>query len=121
MGLERNVLHGVTRRSLLEIAAHDGRPARIATVPPEALFEAAEVFLSGTTAGVLPVISIDEKPVGDGRPGPVSVALRDRYHAITRGEDAAFLHDAPHTLPISRPDEVKAAKEPVLRWRPQAK
>jgi glycine dehydrogenase subunit 2 len=32
------------------------------------------------------------------------------------GEDADFLHDAPHTTPISRPDEVKAAKEPVLRW-----
>jgi glycine dehydrogenase subunit 2 len=34
-----------------------------------------------------------------------------------RDEDADFLHDAPHTLPISRPDEVKAAKEPILRWR----
>jgi glycine dehydrogenase subunit 2 len=33
-----------------------------------------------------------------------------------REEDAAFLHDAPHTLGISRPDEVKAAKEPILRW-----
>lgn len=33
-------------------------------------------------------------------------------------EDADFLHQAPHTLGISRPDEVKAAKEPVLRWRP---
>jgi glycine dehydrogenase subunit 2 len=32
-------------------------------------------------------------------------------------EDADFLHDAPHTLAISRPDEVKAAKEPILRWR----
>jgi glycine dehydrogenase subunit 2 len=32
-------------------------------------------------------------------------------------EDAAFLHDAPQSLPISRPDDVKAAKEPVLRWR----
>jgi glycine dehydrogenase subunit 2 len=36
------------------------------------------------------------------------------------GEDAEFLHDAPHALAISRPDEVKAAKEPVLRWRPSA-
>jgi glycine dehydrogenase subunit 2 len=35
-----------------------------------------------------------------------------------REEDADFLHDAPHTLPVSRPDEVKAAKEPVLRWKP---
>lgn len=34
------------------------------------------------------------------------------------GEDSEFLHHAPHTLPISRPDEVKAAKEPVLRWSP---
>ena len=34
-----------------------------------------------------------------------------------KNEDAGFLHDAPHTLPISRPDEVKAAKEPVLRWK----
>jgi glycine dehydrogenase subunit 2 len=34
-----------------------------------------------------------------------------------REEGAEFLHDAPHTLAISRPDEVKAAKEPILRWR----
>jgi glycine dehydrogenase subunit 2 len=34
-----------------------------------------------------------------------------------REEEADFLHDAPHTLAISRPDEVKAAKEPVLRWK----
>jgi glycine dehydrogenase subunit 2 len=34
-----------------------------------------------------------------------------------REEDADFLHDAPHTLGVSRPDEVKAAKEPILRWK----
>jgi glycine dehydrogenase subunit 2 len=34
-----------------------------------------------------------------------------------REEDADFLHQAPHTLGISRPDEVKAAKEPILRWK----
>ncbi len=36
------------------------------------------------------------------------------------GEDAEYLHQAPHTLAISRPDEVRAAKEPVLRWTPAA-
>jgi len=35
-----------------------------------------------------------------------------------REEDAQFLHEAPHTLAISRPDEIKAAKEPRLRWKP---
>jgi len=34
-----------------------------------------------------------------------------------KNEDAELLHHAPHTLEISRPDEVKAAKEPVLRWK----
>ncbi len=34
-----------------------------------------------------------------------------------RDEDAGLLHDAPHTLPVSRPDEVRAAKEPILRWK----
>ena len=34
------------------------------------------------------------------------------------GEDAEFLHNAPHALGLSRPDEVKAAKEPILRWKP---
>ncbi len=35
-----------------------------------------------------------------------------------RGEDPEFLHTAPHTTPISRPDEIRAAKEPILRWKP---
>jgi glycine dehydrogenase subunit 2 len=35
-----------------------------------------------------------------------------------KSEDPEFLHQAPHTLKLSRPDEVKAAKEPVLRWKP---
>src|SRR6185436_5305968 len=37
-----------------------------------------------------------------------------------REEDADFLHEAPHTLGRSRPDEVKAAKETILRWKPKA-
>lgn len=34
-----------------------------------------------------------------------------------KDEDPAYLHDAPHTTPISRPDEIRAAKEPILRWK----
>jgi glycine dehydrogenase subunit 2 len=37
-----------------------------------------------------------------------------------KSEDADFLHNAPHTLKLSRPDEVKAAKEPILRWKNQS-
>jgi glycine dehydrogenase subunit 2 len=37
---------------------------------------------------------------------------------LIAAEDPQLLHDAPHTTPISRPDEVKAAKTPVLKWTP---
>lgn len=37
---------------------------------------------------------------------------------VIQGEDPEMLHQAPHTLRISRPDEVRAAKEPILRWKP---
>ena len=43
-------------------------------------------------------------------------AFADTFMRIT-DEDADFLHQAPHALGTSRPDEVKAAKEPVLRWK----
>jgi branched-chain amino acid aminotransferase len=87
-----NVLHGVTRASVIELAKHDGRPVREAALAPAALFDAAEVFLSGTTANVLPVVSVDGRPVGDGRPGPVSLALKARFTEVTEGRDRAFEH-----------------------------
>ena len=45
--------------------------------------------------------------------------FRARCCVSIAGEDPQLLHDAPHTTPISRPDEVKAAKTPVLKWKPQ--
>ncbi len=45
----------------------------------------------------------------------------EAFAAVLRAiaqEDPHSLHDAPHTTPISRPDEVKAAKTPVLKWQP---
>jgi len=89
---ERHVLLGVTRLSVLELAKHDGIACAESRVRPEQLSEAAEVFLTGTTAGVWPVESIDGRPVGDGAPGPVSAQVRDRFVAVSNGEDEAFHH-----------------------------
>ncbi len=41
-----------------------------------------------------------------------------RVMRLIAGEDPDFLHHAPHSTPVSRPDEVKAAKVPVLTWKP---
>jgi len=86
------VLLGVTRASVIEIARHDGYLVRETVVRPEQLMDAAEVFLTGTSAGVLPVESIDGRPVGGGAPGPVSRALRHHFARIIAGEDEAFVH-----------------------------
>ena len=43
-------------------------------------------------------------------------AFSDALHAIVQ-EDAEFLHQAPHSLSVSRPDDVSAARKPVLTWR----
>ena len=56
---------------------------------------------------------------------PTETESRETLDAFARAlrqiatEDPDLLHDAPHTTPVSRPDEVKAAKSPVLNWRPE--
>lgn len=88
---EETVLLGVTRRSILEIARDEGIPVKETAVTPEELIAATEVFLTGTTAGVWPVQSIDDHEVGVPPPGPVATRLGERFQRITAGEDERFL------------------------------
>ena len=77
---DHGILSGITRSVLLDMVASAGltleeRPFTIA----EAL-GAEEAFLSGSSTIVLPIVAIDGKPVGSGRPGPVVRRLRAAYH-----------------------------------------
>jgi branched-chain amino acid aminotransferase len=89
---DRNVLLGVTRSAVIEIAKHDGYEVREEAVTPEDLFQAREVFLTGTATGICPVVEIDRHPIGDGAAGPKALALKERFAKITRGGDPAFEH-----------------------------
>jgi branched-chain amino acid aminotransferase len=91
-----HVLLGVTRRSILELAKHDGVEVREVPIRPDELTDAAEVFLTGTSAGVWPVQSVDGHPIGDGRPGPITRSLRDHFERVVRGDDPAFEHWLSH-------------------------
>ena len=73
------ILQGVTRDVVLELAAETEHPIREDAVRRPELDTAEEVFLTGTTADILPVVQVDGRPVGDGRPGPVAHAL---YEAL---------------------------------------
>ena len=86
------VLLGVTRASVLELAKAEGIAAVEQSVTPDALQGAAEAFLTGTTAGIWPIASVDGEKLGNGEVGPVSRRLRDRLAAVSAGEDPEFLH-----------------------------
>jgi len=64
------ILPGVTREVVLELAVGAGIPVREKELGADELFAAEEVLLTGTTADVTPVVVVDGRPVGEGRPGP---------------------------------------------------
>lgn len=82
----RSILHGVTQGFLMELAAAIGLPLREEVVVVDSLREADEVFLSGTASEVLAITSIDDRPVGDGRVGPITRRLYDEFLRRTRAK-----------------------------------
>ncbi|MCS5637305.1 MAG: aminotransferase class IV [Myxococcota bacterium] len=89
---EKRVLKGVTRQSIIELAEDSGVDFRQRPIEPGELMGAREVFLTGTTAGVLPVESVDDEKIGDACPGPVSIELGERLSRAEAGDDSAFDH-----------------------------
>ena len=89
---EHGVLLGVTRRSVIALAEAEGRKLQEEVLRPDALFEASEAFLTGTSAGVWPIASVDGRTIGGVCPGPVSEALAARFRRAVAGEDPAFVH-----------------------------
>jgi branched-chain amino acid aminotransferase len=87
---EDTVLHGVTRRTVLELARHDGRLAVEESLHPDTLFAAEEAFLTATTAGVWPIESVDDRALGTPAPGPVTQLLAKRFHEVSSGRDPEF-------------------------------
>jgi D-alanine transaminase len=74
-----NILRGVTRLTLLDVAREAGLKVSERPFTPQEALEAKEAFITGAGSLVLPVISVDGKPVGDGEPGPVALKLRRLY------------------------------------------
>jgi len=80
---ESGILRGITRSVVLDLAAREGltleeRPFSIA----EAM-EAREAFVTAASTLVMPVVRIDDKPVGNGHPGTVATRLRELFHTAT--------------------------------------
>jgi branched-chain amino acid aminotransferase len=76
---DRGSLHGITRKSVLELCGMLGIPAAIAPVRRDELEDADEVFLATTAGGVMPAARINGTILGNDRPGPVSLRIKDAY------------------------------------------
>jgi branched-chain amino acid aminotransferase len=86
-----NILEGITRRRLLGIARDDlGITTLERSIDRTELYGADEVFLCGTGAQISPVIEIDRRAIGTGRPGPVSRDLSRVYFDAVRGRTPAY-------------------------------
>jgi branched-chain amino acid aminotransferase len=81
-------LGGITRRSVIELATEAGQPVQPGLLTADDLRRAAEVLVTSTAGGIMPVTVVDGRPVGTGTPGPLTAQLRDRYWA--RHEDPQY-------------------------------
>jgi branched-chain amino acid aminotransferase len=79
-------LAGITADAITTIARDLGYEVAETLLRRSDLYLADEVFLTGTAAEVVPVASVDDRPVGGGRPGPVTRAIQDTFFATVRGE-----------------------------------
>ena len=79
------ILAGITRDSVIALAADLGLLLEERDLPREALYSADEIFLTGTAAEITPVRSVDRKAVGAGRPGPITRALQDAFFGLFDG------------------------------------
>jgi branched-chain amino acid aminotransferase len=84
--LGTSVLPGITRDTVLTLAAEMGIPVVEQTMPRELLYIADEVFFSGTAAEITPIRSIDRITIGKGRRGPIAERLQKEFFAIVNGE-----------------------------------
>ena len=76
---DRGVLEGISRRAVLDVAADRGVPARLGVLTVDDMHRADEAFLTSTAGGVMPIVSIDGRVLGDGTPGPHTTLLRQAY------------------------------------------
>jgi D-alanine transaminase len=77
--LNSHILAGVTRETLLTLARHKQIPIIEQAFTREEAFGAREAFISSASNGPVPVIAVDGRVVAGGKPGPVTLALRDAY------------------------------------------
>ena len=84
------ILAGITRDAVLRMLADLGIPAREERLTRDEIYLADEAFFTGTAAEVTPIRELDDRRIGDGRPGPMTQRLQDLFFAVVRGREERY-------------------------------
>jgi branched-chain amino acid aminotransferase len=87
--LASSILEGITRDTILQLAREEGIPVHEGRVTRDQLWLADEAFFTGTAAEVTPIREVDDRPIGEGGPGPITRRLQERFFEIVRGSDTS--------------------------------
>ena len=82
--LDAGILEGVTRNAVIDLARADGIVVQEMSLTRHDVYTADECFLTGTAAEVIPVVKIDGRLIGSGKPGPITQQLHERFHKLVR-------------------------------------
>jgi branched-chain amino acid aminotransferase len=82
--LEAGILGGITRAAVIEVAREAGIDARETPLTKHDVYVADECFLTGTAAEVVPVVKVDSRTIGTGKPGPMTRDLEKRFRKLTQ-------------------------------------
>jgi len=82
--IDAGILEGITRNAVIELAEKAGITVRQIPLSRHDVYIADEVFLTGSAAEVIPVVEIDSRIIGEGKPGPMTKKLTAKFHELTR-------------------------------------
>lgn len=85
-----NILTGITRATIMKFAADMGIETIEKQMSIDEALNADEAFYTGTAAEVTPIRSIDDKVLGSGHVGEITLQLKDLYHRVVRGEESRY-------------------------------
>jgi len=88
--LSVGILPGITRDSVMRLAKDMGYDVAERNLTRSELFLADELFFTGSAAEVTPIREIDRRPVGNGKPGPITKSLQTKYSDVTKGKDSNY-------------------------------
>ncbi len=85
--LSSSILAGITRETIMILAREEGIPVAEDRITRDELYLADEAFFTGTAAEVTPIREVDNRTIGEGKPGPITKRLQARYFDVVRGSD----------------------------------